>query len=282
MNQNTFITTEYRMASKRLPKGFDGFRIAVLADLHDCRIGGDFGILLSKLEQLKPDLILLAGDMITETGRGKDHVHAEQARRLIRGLVRLAPVYYGIGNHEMRWQHWTGEEILPFSCWEEEMRDLGVVWLDNTHKILTRRGDVIRVTGLNLPAPYFSKCHPETLTPEGMEELVGASDPGIWQILLAHTPYYGEVYGEWGADLAIAGHYHGGVIRLPGIGGLISTSFRLFPRYDHGRYAIPGGQMVVSAGLGCHTIPVRVNNPPELVMLTLCCEEAGSDDSDRI
>lgn len=281
MNYNTFITTEYNISSKRLPAVFDGFRAVVLADLHDCRIGGNYGILLQKIEQLSPDIILLAGDMITEKRRGTDHAAYQNAELLIRELTSLGPVYYGFGNHEERWQSWQGPEAYSFPEWLDLMSDLGVTVLDNSHALVFRGDERIRISGLNLPRRYFSKLRRVALTGADAEGFLGETDPGEYQILLAHTPAFVRGYMEWGADLALAGHYHGGVVRVPGIGGLIDTNFRLFPRYDHGCYRFPEGYMVVSAGLGCHTIPVRLNNPPELVSLVLHREE-GSHGTHRL
>jgi hypothetical protein len=76
-------------------------------------------------------------------------------------------------------------------------------------------------------------------------------------------------YAAWGAELVLSGHLHGGVVRLPGMGGLLSPSREWFPEFDAGLYQAGNTQMFVSRGLGNSVIPVRVFNPPELVVLTL-------------
>ena len=81
-----------------------------------------------------------------------------------------------------------------------------------------------------------------------MEKLVGKPQPGEYHILLAHFPRYFPTYAAWGADLTLSGHNHGGIIRLPGIGGLVGPDPGLFPKYDHGEFTIDGRKMIVSAG----------------------------------
>ena len=74
-------------------------------------------------------------------------------------------------------------------------------------------------------------------------------------------------YRSWGADLTVSGHLHGGYVRLPGIGGIVSPQMRPFPKYDRGLYEEYGQYLAVSAGLGDHHMPVRIGNPRELVVL---------------
>ena len=134
---------------------------------------------------------------------------------------------------------------------------------------------MIRITGLSLPSRYFGVRH-KTLDTQIVHLLVKAPDPDHFQILLAHSPTHHAAYDAWGADLTISGHYHGGQVRLPLIGGVISTGWTLFPKYDMGMYALKNGKLIVSAGLGTHTIPLRINNPPEAVYITLRNAQDGN------
>lgn len=87
--------------------------------------------------------------------------------------------------------------------------------------------------------------------------------------MIAHNPEYFEAYAGWGADLTVSGHVHGGVMRLPFLGGVISPRLTLFPKYDGGMFERNGRFMVVSRGLGTHTLPIRIFNPGELIMIEL-------------
>ena len=102
-----------------------------------------------------------------------------------------------------------------------------------------------------------------------MEKLTGTNNPYEYNILIAHNPVYFSTYEEAGYDLVFSGHVHGGIIRLPIIGGVCSPQVKLFPKYDKGRFDINDSVMILGAGLGTHTIPIRFNNPPEIVVVKL-------------
>ena len=87
--------------------------------------------------------------------------------------------------------------------------------------------------------------------------------------MIGHDPDYFPEYAKWGADLTVSGHVHGGLIILPCLGGLISPMIRFFPKYYKGDYSMENSHMIVSAGLGLHTLKIRVNNQPDLVTINL-------------
>ncbi|MEE1019700.1 MAG: metallophosphoesterase, partial [Acutalibacteraceae bacterium] len=90
-----------------------------------------------------------------------------------------------------------------------------------------------------------------------------------YKILFSHRPNGFEIYKAHNIDLSLTGHVHGGQIRLPFIGGVLAPGFRMFPEYDAGVYRKDGSTMIVSRGLGNSIIPVRINDRPELVTVTL-------------
>ena len=107
----------------------------------------------------------------------------------------------------------------------------------------------------------FSRKKP---TLEDMEEALGSAEKGVFNLLMAHNPMYFEAYKEWGADLTLSGHLHGGYLRLPLLGGIISPQCQIFPKYDRGLFEEKGRYMEVSAGLGNHLWFERVGNPAEI------------------
>ena len=127
--------------------------------------------------------------------------------------------------------------------------------------------------GLELDGRLYAKGRREALTAEDVERLLGRPDPTRFTVLTAHSPRYFATYAAWGADLVLSGHIHGGIVRLPLLGGVISPYLTLFPRYSGGRYELPKGGdgsravMILSCGLGMHTLPVRLFNPAELSVI---------------
>ena len=114
----------------------------------------------------------------------------------------------------------------------------------------------------------------QPLSQEVLKEKLGSCEEQRFEILLAHNPIYFSEYVEWGADLILSGHVHGGVAKIPFLGGVIAPSFQLFPKYDGGKFQELGKDgriktMILSRGLGAHTIPIRIFNPGELVVVKI-------------
>ena len=125
------------------------------------------------------------------------------------------------------------------------------------------------IYGFELEEFYYQKFCWADFQEEELERILGKPDEEYYNILLAHNPVYFHAYAQWGADLTVSGHLHGGIIRIPGIGGVITPQARLFPRYDAGHFRWKGRDLVVSRGLGTHTINLRIFNPPELSVIRL-------------
>ncbi|MDO4283825.1 MAG: metallophosphoesterase [Eubacteriales bacterium] len=158
---------------------------------------------------------------------------------------------------------------------------------DGTGRAGTYDAPGIDVFGLELPAHFYTKFQSETLSVEEIDALIGRPDPARFTVLVTHTPKYFEAYAAWGADLVLCGHVHGGIARLPFVGGVLSPYPTLFPKYSGGHYELPGGRresagteaadagkeprsvLVLSCGMGMHTLPVRCFNPAELSVITI-------------
>ena len=247
------------LASDHLPAAFAGLRIAHLSDLHNARFGRENRRLLDKLAQAQPDLIVLTGDLIDARRTNLDRALAFAVR-----AAGLAPTYYVPGNHEAR---------LPAAQYQRLRQGLtavGVTVLEHERVTLTRSGD--RLTLLGLADQAFARTQGDhrpaaQLAAEALEALQTAEDG--YTILLVHRPESFPVYAALGADLVLSGHTHGGQVRLPGLGGLFAPSQGFFPRYDAGLYRQGQASLVISRGLGNSLAPLRLNNRPEVVVLTL-------------
>lgn len=251
---------EYTMQLPGHPRG----RILFLSDYHEAVRGKNNEMILAKIREIKPDIILIGGDMVNGKSEKEDFTPAVT---LINGMVEIAPVVYAMGNHEMRCVVNSREYGYHWDQYEQALSPK-IRMLINDHMDWELPEGKIRIYGLNMEKTYYKK-HGEKLTVKEMDRLVGRKEEGLPVILLAHDPTWAKVYEAWGSDLTLSGHFHGGIIRLPFIGGIISPKYEPFPHYDYGYYPEKDGKTLVTCGLGQHTIPVRFNNPPEMVLINL-------------
>ena len=149
---------------------------------------------------------------------------------------------------------------------EEGLRKAGARHLKDSSCIL--RED-IRVTGITVEEQYYAKYRCEEMTPDYIKKHAGPADGKRFQILLVHTPLFLRAYAAWGADLSLAGHFHGGTIRLPGGIGLMTPQFQFFRKDVTGRHDLRDSTMLVSSGLGTHSVNLRINNRPQIVAVRL-------------
>ncbi len=262
MKKLSVKTYEVHVSRPDLPSG--NIKLAFLTDYHNLKDVACREKLLASLEQYAPDLVLVGGDMLVAK---RGHSHAP-ALLLMRRLAAYHSVYYAFGNHEYRMSlrpENYGEAGLRY---EEKLRELGIRLLRNETAHLKVRDIPLAVTGLEIPFRNYQKWRKTAYSPEHIEAAVGKSDRQSYQILLAHNPVYADEYFAWKPDLILSGHMHGGVVRLFGR-PVIGTDGKFFPKYGYGRIDRGDRTMLVGAGLGEHTIPIRLFNPRELVCVNI-------------
>ena len=243
--------------------------LVFLSDLHNNEFGHGNQDLVEAVCRLKPDAVLCGGDMMVCKGRRDVTVPLH----LFRQLSACYPVYCGNGNHENRmvWERRVYGDLY------EEYRDalmaMGVRYLEDSTAAL---GEDILISGIDLDECFYRKALCQSLLhmPAGyMEHKLGRGpaqrDRGRYTILLAHSPLYFDAYGDWGADLTLSGHFHGGTIRIPGLGGVMTPQYQFFLPWCAGDFEKDGKRMIVSRGLGTHSINIRLNNRPQLVLVRL-------------
>ena len=243
----------------RLPAPFAGLRIAQVSDLHNAHFGPENRALTSLLAGARPHLVVLTGDLVDARRPRPDRALAFATQ-----AAAIAPTYYVPGNHEAR---------LPqaqYRLLEDGLRQAGVTVLFHRKEVLTRQG--AQLTLLGLADHGFGKKKgaadsPAARTAAALAHLCQGET--TCSILLLHRPDFFLLCAAQGIDLVLSGHTHGGQVRLPGLGGLFGPDQGLFPLYDGGVYRRGASQMVVSRGLGNSLAPLRINNRPELVLLTL-------------
>ena len=247
---------EYKIVSNSVPQNFDGFRIAQVSDLHNAEFGEGNSKLLELLSQTEPDIIVLTGDLIDS--RNTD---IEIALAFAREALKIAPVYYISGNHEARVSEYEGLKM--------GLAEAGVIVLENQKVEITREGESITLMGIDDPSfqENYLFGDSEGVAKQAIETLLRVSDG--YTVLLSHRPELFELYVETGMDLVFSGHAHGGQFRLPFIGGLVAPNQGFFPKYDAGLFSEENTTLIVSRGVGNSIVPVRFNNRPEIILVTL-------------
>lgn len=257
---NRFVTVTYEIRSDKIIKPC---RMVLLSDLHNKSFGKGNDRLIRRIDALAPDEILAAGDMLTATA-GHDY---GPALTLMENLAGRYPVHYGMGNHEYRLGLYPEQYPGMYEGYMQGLTEAGIEPLINQRTYLPKWN--VDVCGVEIDRRYYRHFVKTPMGSEYLEKLLGKSREDAFQILIAHNPAYFEDYAEWGADLVVSGHVHGGIMRLPLLGGVLSPSLTLFPKYDGGRFHKGKSTMILSRGLGSHTLPIRIFNPGELVVIDL-------------
>lgn len=231
-------------------------RICLISDLHNNRKKVEK--LVAQIREFRPQMILLAGDMVDK------HKTVNSNAELFLATVSTleVPIFYSAGNHEL-----TMSEKYP-EAWARYLSTLpdNVCFLDNRSLTLSSNPAVC-ITGLSLSKEFYKKG----ALYQNTEELPEISVPdNKFHILMAHHPEYAFMYQKYHPDFVVSGHLHGGLLRLPLIGGVVSPRLRLPRGCDAGPVKLSGNTtMFVSRGLGSHTIPLRFFNRVEVNFLVL-------------
>lgn len=241
-------------------------RIAVISDLHGREFGRENARLIEKIRAQKPDAIFLDGDMIDHSA---DQTDVQELLRLIERLHEIAPVYFAPGNHELEYMQ-TDASLLT------QVAEAGAVVVNDSYADVTLAGQPLRIGGTMGHAFYFGRSEEEFSSSPEYQFLKAFEDTDVPKICLAHMPdtfIFNGAYNLWNVDLMLSGHTHGGLIRLPFIGGLYAPMQGWFPEYDQGYFRLGEHmQMVITSGLAGHGVIPRINNPPEIVVIDLVPE----------
>lgn len=256
--------TKYNIKSDKLTGDKAGLRIVMLSDLHNTVFPKNNKAIWDIIERNNPDAIVVAGDILVS----KDSHYNKNIKSadFVNQLAGYAPVYYGLGNHERAIFNSTESNL-----WDEYKSRLvdNVRLLIDEEVTVYKEDAVFNLYGLNLSKEYYRRFKKKKLNIDDINLKLGTCDKDKYNILIGHNPDYFEEYAEWGADLILAGHNHGGLVRLPVLGGVISPRFNIFPKYDYGMFKKGKSLMILSNGLGAHTLKIRVNNIPEIAVIDI-------------
>lgn len=235
---------DWIVSSDRIPAAFDGYRVCLLTDLHGRAMETE---LLQAVRDSAPDLIAISGDILDRYRADTD------LTSLLTSLTDIAPTYYVTGNHE--WDTPHPEQLIS------GIRDCGVTVLRNSWLELAKDGARIVLAGVEDPNAYADQMQPDKLVQQIRAVL--PDDPYV--MMLCHRNNTLNLWSDLSVDLVLAGHGHGGVVRLPFIGGLMGVDRRPFPDDYEGLYTKGRTTLAVSRGLG----GLRFWNRPHLPTVVL-------------
>jgi predicted MPP superfamily phosphohydrolase len=260
IGNNSLNVTNIEYAGAKVPQQLYGFKIAHISDLHNHGFGERQSRLIGQIKKERPDIITVTGDLID-----RRRTDIKTAMDFIRGAISIAPVYYVTGNHEIK----SGRCKELFTL----LNEAGVNLLDTRSVTINLGGGCITLFGLPDISyyGYESAAEKEKAKLRLQSALKGltAGHESSLNILLTHRPELIRLFSGCGIDIVLSGHAHGGQMRLPLLGGLYAPGQGVLPKYTSGMYHKHGMALVVSRGLGNSLFPLRIFDPPEVVMLTL-------------
>lgn len=259
-DSNRFHKVTYEIVSDKVEKDF---RFVFLSDLHNKQYGKKNEKLIAEIDACDPDAVFIGGDILTAA----PGTSVEPAAQFVKTIAERYLIYYANGNHEQRLDLYPETYGDMGKRFEQLLAQESIVRLVNEAEYNQQHN--IEVIGAQIDRRFYQRFKKVPMDGEYLKEILPKKTDEMYTILLAHNPDYFQAYKKWGADLVLSGHVHGGVMRLPFFGGVLGTNFRFFPKYDGGMFTEDERVMIVSRGLGAHTIPLRIFNPAELVEVVI-------------
>lgn len=251
---NTLEKTKYVYKSKKIPKVFNGFKIIQISDLHDKTFGRDNKNLIEMIDEEKPDIIVVTGD-IYYYYNGK----ILNSLKFLENISKRHSVYFVTGNHEYKDKDWENHKKI--------IETYGVKIIDNMVDIIRNDYEDIYIFGLKDPA-FYHKSSRYSVFEDELNKMKQSMDEKKFAILLSHRPDKIDIYSKANVDLVFTGHAHGGQIRLFG-NGILSPAEGFFPKYTSGMHVKENTTVVISRGLGRTIFTFRLFNRPEVVVTIL-------------
>lgn len=231
------------------PRWARPLRIAFLSDFHTGSHSDDvsrLSIIIEEAASFSPDLALFGGDYVNMQLFGRGRVPPRTIAAILSRLEAPLGRFAILGNHDYVYDECS---IL------DALRDSGIVVLDHDHAAVQFQKHSIQIIGV----PDAHRTRPEAYA------LLAGLSPDAPTIALAHDPVW-FAHLPAGPHLMLAGHTHGGQIRLPGI-GVVRNATKAPLRWSYGLVRERGQYLYVTSGIGTSGLPVRWGVPPEFVIL---------------
>lgn len=258
------VICSQRLTVKEYTEALDGVdgdvKIVFLSDLHGREFGNKNAQLVELIKEQNPDIITVTGDIIN---READNDEIDRMCAFLRQLSAIAPTYFSIGNHEDDYFAKHGTGMLDDIC------KMGITVLECEYQDITVNGTTFRLGGMSELAYYGGDGKYD---PKAEPFLTEYCDTELPKAMLSHRP---ETFGfryalqDWDVDLVLSGHTHGGLVRLPIVGGLFAPIQGMFPYFSYGEYTEYDSKMIITSGLAGYGRFPRMYNPPEIAVVTL-------------
>ena len=239
-------------------------KLVVVSDIHGKVFGDDNEPLCELVAAQEPDAIVLLGDLFPSDFQEAD---AAYVLHLTEQMQSIAPVYFAMGNHEKSYTARYGD------TWIDAIKDTGATVFDETCLDLELRGNTIRFGGSMGHGYLFGRTEEQFEASADYKILTEMQESPYPAILLAHWPdtvALSDGPRRWKIDLVLCGHTHGGVVRLPGIGGVYAPLQGWWPKYDYGEFQLNAQmRMIITSGLSGHGQVPRIFNLPEICVINL-------------
>lgn len=244
LTNDIVMLSRYEILSSKIPESFDGYKIIQISDFHsNARL---IDKTVKKIKNESPNIIVITGDLIDR------YENFENVEKFLNMIRNIATIYYVTGNHEIYYKR--------FSQLKKLLNKLNVIILENKNILLKQNNSFINLIGIN-DISHNKK--------DIVKVINNLKKDDKYNILLSHRPELFKKYLESKVDLVFSGHAHGGQFRIPFIGGIYSPGQGIFPKYTSGIYKEENTNMIVNRALGDSRISIRINNPRDIVLLTL-------------
>ncbi len=253
ISYNKIIESNYTIESKKIN---ENIKVVIISDLHDNNLDEK---IISKINKISPDIILVLGDMINS-----DSSNSKTVTNLMKKLTLNYKVFYTLGNSEENYIETRNTDLL------KDLKLCGVTVLEKRYIDITVNKENIRIGGMyNIDSNVDKNIRDD----ESYNFLCKFQDTDNYKIMMTHRPdsfIFGNGSEKWDIDLVVSGHTHGGQVRIPFKGGLYVGDQGWFPKYDKGLFDLNKIKILITSGLGSGKQKVpRFNNPPEVVNLKI-------------
>lgn len=261
LQSRDLVVKDINIKSDKLPDEFDGYKIALISDLH----GRQMDNLAYEIIDQDADILIIAGDLIDAHDTSYD-----AAFNLCQQLTEEMPLIWVKGNH-----FYKSDESLVEQM-DIDIRELGIIVLENEIHIIEKDGSSIVFAGLDDPQRLlgvtdivmeYRKAAEKSIISRNLDSIDIDSDN--YNILISHRPTNADMFAEAGYNLTMCGHTHGGQVCLPFGYEIIGDNAQFFPKIISGYNEVDGMPLIITSGLGYSFLKIRTFNPPEILVITL-------------